>query len=45
MRSGIGTSALVLGWFGFALLILVTIGLLVIILSIRLIDELVDENG
>ena len=45
VRSGIGTSALVLGWFGFALLILVTIGLLVIILSIRLIDELVDENG
>ncbi|MCJ1310025.1 hypothetical protein MMC25_003686 [Agyrium rufum] len=44
VRSGVGSTALVLGWFGFGLLIVVTIGLLIIILSIKLIDELVDEG-
>jgi hypothetical protein len=39
VQSGIGTSAMVLGWFGFALLIVVTIGLLVMILSIRVLAE------
>ncbi len=34
---------MVLGWFGFALLIVVTIGLLVMILSIRLFTDLTDE--
>lgn len=29
VESGVGTTAMVLGWFGFALLIIVTIGLLV----------------
>ncbi|KAM3417786.1 hypothetical protein BST61_g6014 [Cercospora zeina] len=43
VRSGVGTSAMVLGWFGFALLIIVTIGLLVMILSIHLLDKLTDE--
>ena len=43
VRSGVGTTAMVLGWFGFALLIVVTIGLLVMILSIRLFNELTDE--
>ncbi|KAK4549070.1 hypothetical protein LTR36_007526 [Oleoguttula mirabilis] len=43
VRSGVGTSAMVLGWFGFALLIVVTIGLLVMILSIHLLDKLTDE--
>ena len=42
VRSGVGTSAMVLGWFGFALLIIVTIGLLVMILSIHLLDRLTD---
>ncbi|TAQ85831.1 hypothetical protein B7494_g5853 [Chlorociboria aeruginascens] len=37
--SGVGTTAMVLGWFGFALLIVVTIGLLVMILSIRVLSE------
>lgn len=37
--SGVGTTAMVLGWFGFALLIIVTIGLLVMILSIRVLSE------
>jgi hypothetical protein len=37
--SGVGTSAMVLGWFSFALLIIVTIGLLVMILSIRVLSE------
>lgn len=40
--SGVGTTAMVLGWFGFALLIIVTIGLLVMILSIRVLSELAD---
>ncbi|KAH9826382.1 membrane fusion mating protein FIG1 [Teratosphaeria destructans] len=43
VKSGVGTSAMVLGWFGFALLIIVTIGLLVMILSIHLLDRLTDE--
>ena len=44
MKSGIGVSAMVLGWFGFALLIVVTVGLLVMILSIRLLDKLTDDR-
>ena len=40
VRSGVGTSAMVLGWFGFVLLIIVTIGLLVMILSIVMLDKL-----
>ncbi|KAF2239447.1 membrane fusion mating protein FIG1 [Viridothelium virens] len=43
VKSGVGTSAMVLGWFGFGLLVVVTIGLLVMILSIRLLDKLADE--
>lgn len=39
VRSGVGTTAMVLGWFSFALLIIVTIGLLVMILSIRVLAE------
>jgi Ca2+ regulator and membrane fusion protein Fig1 len=39
VRSGVGTTAMVLGWFSFALLIVVTIGLLVMILSIRVLSE------
>ncbi|KAH8819552.1 Ca2+ regulator and membrane fusion protein Fig1-domain-containing protein [Xylogone sp. PMI_703] len=37
--SGVGTTAMVLGWFGFVLFIIVTIGLLVMILSIRVLAE------
>lgn len=44
VRSGIGTSAMVLGWFGFGLMVVVTIGLLVMILSIRLLRQLTDED-
>ena len=44
VHSGVGTSAMVLGWFGFALLIVVTIGLLVMILSIHLLDKLTDGD-
>ena len=43
VKSGVGTSAMVLGWFGFGLLVVVTIGLLVMILSISLLDKLTDE--
>jgi hypothetical protein len=41
VRSGVGTSAMVLGWFSFTLLIIVTIGLLVMILSIKVLSQLV----
>ncbi|KAG7009017.1 CDP-diacylglycerol--serine O-phosphatidyltransferase [Physcia stellaris] len=43
VKSGVGTTAMILGWFGFALLIIVTIGLLVMILSISLLDRLTDD--
>jgi hypothetical protein len=44
VKSGVGTSAMVLGWFGFVLLIIVTIGLLVMILSIIVLDRLTDGD-
>ncbi|KAJ8129814.1 hypothetical protein O1611_g3815 [Lasiodiplodia mahajangana] len=43
VRSGVGTSAIVMGWFSFALLIIVTIGLLVMILSIQVLTTLADQ--
>ena len=42
VKSGVGTSAMVMGWFSFTLLIIVTIGLLVMILSIRVLTEMAD---
>ncbi|KAB2576250.1 hypothetical protein DBV05_g5135 [Lasiodiplodia theobromae] len=42
IKSGVGTASMVLGWFGFVLLIIVTIGLLVMILSIIVLDKLTD---
>ncbi|KAK5790389.1 hypothetical protein VI817_007676 [Penicillium citrinum] len=44
VKSGVGTSAMVLGWFGFVLLVVVTIGLLVMILSIKMIRQLTDDE-
>ncbi|EHK43996.1 hypothetical protein TRIATDRAFT_200893, partial [Trichoderma atroviride IMI 206040] len=41
VKSGVGTSAMVMGWFAFTLLIIVTIGLLVMILSIRVLSSMV----
>ena len=43
VKSGVGTAAMILGWFGFGLLVVVTLGLLVMILSIQLLDRLTDE--
>ena len=43
VKSGVGTAAMILGWFGFALFIIVTIGLVIMLLSIRLIDRLTDD--
>jgi len=43
VASGVGTTAMILGWFGFSLFIIVTIGLLVMILSISLLDKLTDD--
>lgn len=34
VKSGVGASAMVLGWFGFALLLITTIGILIMIMSI-----------
>lgn len=44
VKSGVGSSAMVLGWFGFGLMVVVTIGLLAMILSIRMIKQLADEE-
>lgn len=44
VKSGVGSSAMVLGWFGFGLMVVVTIGLLVMILSMSLITQLTDEE-
>ncbi|TQV98975.1 hypothetical protein V2A60_007334 [Cordyceps javanica] len=41
VKSGVGTAAMVLGWFSFALLIIVTIGLIVTILTISVVEQLV----
>ncbi|KOS17440.1 hypothetical protein ESCO_002661 [Escovopsis weberi] len=41
VKSGVGTSAMVMGWFSFTFLIIVTIGLLVMILSIRVLSQMV----
>lgn len=44
VKSGVGTSAMVLGWFGFALMVVVTIGLLFMILNLRLLRQLTDDE-
>jgi len=43
IKTGVGVTAMILGWFGFALLIIVTIGLLVMILSMHLVEKLADD--
>ncbi|KYK54742.1 hypothetical protein DCS_06702 [Drechmeria coniospora] len=43
VKSGVGTSAMVMGWFSFTLLIIVTIGLLVMILSISVLGQLMRD--
>ena len=43
VKSGVGTAAMILGWFGFALLVIVTIGLLVMLLSMSVLDKLTGE--
>ena len=40
VKSGVGTSAMVMGWFSFTLLIIVTIGLLVMIISIKVLKQI-----
>jgi hypothetical protein len=40
--AGVGTSAMVMGWFSFTLLIIVTIGLLVMILSMQVLEHIMD---
>lgn len=43
VRSGVGTSAMVLGWFGFSLLVIVTIGILFMILNASLFEKMAEE--
>ena len=43
VKTEIGTSAMVLGWIGFFLFAVVSTGLLVMVLSIRTLDRLLDE--
>jgi hypothetical protein len=43
VKSGVGTAAMILGWFGFALLVIVTIGLLVMLLSMSVLDKLTGD--
>lgn len=40
VMSGVGSSAMVMGWFSFTLLIIVTIGLLVMILSMAVLSDI-----
>lgn len=40
--SGVGSSAMVMGWFSFTLLIIVTIGLLVMILSMDVLSRIME---
>jgi hypothetical protein len=44
VHSGVGTSAMVLGWLGFVLLITVTIGLLLMLLSMSAIARLTGSG-
>ena len=44
VKSEVGTSAMVLVWFGFGLLALVTIGLYILILSIKLLKDITDDD-
>jgi hypothetical protein len=39
----LSVAAMILGWFGFGFFVVVTLGLLVMILSIQLLDRLTDE--
>ena len=43
VKSAIGPASLVLGWLGFGWLALGAIGLLVMVLSIRILDQFADE--
>ena len=43
VKSVVGTTALALGWVGFALLVLTAICLLIFVLSIRILDQLPTE--
>ena len=43
VKSEVGATALALGWVGFALLALAAIGILVMVLSIRILAEVVDN--
>lgn len=43
VKSDVGAASLALGWVAFALMALPAIGLLVMILSIRTLDQLTDE--
>lgn len=43
VKSTVGATVLALGWVGFAVLVLAALGLLIMILSIRILAELTDD--
>ena len=43
VKSQLGAASMTLGWIGLALLVVPTLGLLVMILSISLLDRLTDD--
>lgn len=45
LKSGVGTSAMVLGWFGFGFLVIVTVGLLVMIMTLSLVGRVYAGEG
>lgn len=45
VRSGVGTSAMVLGWFGFSLFMLVTISLVAYVLSISTLERFSESES
>ena len=44
VKGEVGAAAMALGWTALVFLVIPSVGLLVMILSIRLLDELIDEE-
>lgn len=44
VKSGVGASAMALGWIGFVALVIVNVGLLAMILSMSIMSKLVDDE-
>jgi hypothetical protein len=42
--SGVGTSAMVLGWFSFVLLIIVTINMVVLVMGLNFVERIAESE-